>query len=350
MPEAVNAPRVPAGEQGASFRERTMQRLQSESGSEEQQEQHPLRGQGPAQGHPSPDDGSAEDVTQDEGFLDDEDEGYAEYDGDDDDLDAAALDDEAPGDDPEADLGDDEDDSPFKKRYEDLRAEFNRYLEQHQGFEREHAESMSQHLELRFELEDKLQEAVDRAGFLYNTMSGNAQRFRNINWSQVPPDKVQEVQAQAQAALQMEQQAAQAFQQVQQQSEETRRLVKQREAAIAKTRLRRTIPGWSNETYAELREFAVNSGMAPQAFNELTNPVIIEWAYAAKQLADAGRKGSQKRTTKRKAKVPTSRQAVQRQPRNDRGQFARKQTVPNQRGSFADKHQHRLRMERRGGR
>lgn len=347
MPIKDVAPSVPAGvaEQGSTFRERKMQQLASESG---QERQTPPRGEGLNHGHPSQDDGSAEDVTHDEGFLGDEDEGYAEDEGDADDLDAAALDDEAPAGDDEDGQAEDED-SPFKKRYEDLRAEFNRYLEQHKGFEQEHAESMSQHLELRFELEDKLTEAVQRAEFLYNTMSGNAARFKNINWSQVPPEKIQEVQAQAQQAMMMEQQAAQAFDQVRQQSEETQRLVKQREAAIAKTRLRRTIPNWSNETYAELREFAANSGMAPQAFNEITNPVIIEWAYAARQLAEAGRHGSQRRTTKRKAKVPTTRQPRQ-QVRNDRGQYAKKQTVPNQRGSFADKHQHRLRMERRGGR
>lgn len=342
-PEVVNAPRVPAGEQGTSFRERTMQRLSTESGRQEPQQKQPLQAEDLEHGTPSPYDGSAEDVEQDslqEGLYADDEAEDAEYSAED-------LEDGTPSDDEETAETDEE--STWEKRYKDLQAAFTELSENREGMEREHAESMAQHLELRFELEDKLQEAVDRAGFLYNTMSGNAQRFRNINWSQVPPDKVQEVQAQAQAALQMEQQAAQAFQQVQQQSEETRKLVKQREAAIAKTRLRRTIPGWSNETYAELREFAVNSGMAPQAFNELTNPVIIEWAYAAKQLAEVGRQGSQRRMTKRKAKVPTTRQPKQ-QVRNDRGQFARKETVPNQRGSFADKHKHRLAMERRGGR
>ena len=332
---------APAAESGGSFRERKAAQLASERAAGPQEV--PQHGMDPDERAPQPVDGSAEDVeldTSQEGLYA-EDDDDAEYD------DGEALAAEAP--DTEDDGEAEGEDSTWEKRYGDLRAEFNRYLEKQRGFEREHAESMSQHLELRFELEDKLSEAAQRAEFLYNTMSGNAQRFRNIDWSQVPADQVQAVQAQAQQALMMEQQAAQAFQQVRQHAEETHKLVKKREAAIAKTRLRRTIPNWSNEVYAELREFAVNSGMAPQAFNEITDPVLIEWAYAAKQIADMGRKGTQKRTTKRKANVPTSRQPRQ-QSRNDRGQFARKKVEPNVRGSFADKHKHRLAMERRGGR
>jgi len=340
---------IPAGaaQQSGSFKERKMQQLATERGQEPAPQAQTPHVRDPEEQAPSRG-GSAEDVEQ-EGRLDDNEGGlYAEDDYDEsDDQDLEALDAEAPSEDAGGEL--DEEESPYQKRYEDLRAEFNRYLEEHKGFEREHAESMSQHLELRFQLEDTLQEAAQRAEFLYNTMSGNAARYKNIDWSQVPADQVQAVQAQAQQAFQMEQQAAHTFEQIRQHAEQTKTMVKQREAAIAKTRLRRTIPGWSNEVYGELREFANNSGMAPQAFNEITDPVIIEWAYAAKQLQDATRKGGQKRTTKRKAQAPTSRQPRQ-QTRNDRGQYAKKQVVPNQRGSFADKHRHRLAMERRGGR
>tara|TARA_R110002020_G_scaffold42958_2_gene125296 strand:- start:6008 stop:7045 length:1038 start_codon:yes stop_codon:yes gene_type:complete len=260
-------------------------------------------------------------------------------------ADSDDLDDQAP----EGQHADDLNSDPagYEKRYKDLQSEVQHILESKSANNREHAESMGEHLKMRFSLEDQLTEAASRVEFLKNTMEGNAQRFQNIDWSKVPPEKVQEVQAQAQQAFMMQQQAQTTFNQVMEQVDTTRETVKKREAEIAKIRLRRSIPNWDNKTYGELRNFAVESGMPPEAFNDITDPVIIEWAHNAMIGSKAQRSVQVKK--KKRSQPPRGRSARASQ-RNDRGQYAKKQTEPNQRGSFADKHKHRLANERRQGR
>jgi hypothetical protein len=238
-----------------------------------------------------------------------------------------------------------ESNTDWEKRYSDLQSETQGIRDSRGEMDQEHAQSMSQHLQVRYELEDKLTEAVSRAEWMKNAMEGNAQQFRNIDWSRVPPDKVQEVQAQAQQAFMLQQQSQQAFEQMSEETGKTKELVKQREADIAKVRLRRTIPNWSNETYAGLRDFAMEQGLPAAEFNNITNPVIIEALYTAQQIKTTG--SNVQTSTTRKAQAPRGK-AARRQSRNTRGQFENKVVEPNQRGSFADKHRHRLAMERTG--
>ena len=233
----------------------------------------------------------------------------------------------------------------WEKRYKDLQSETQAIRESRGEMDHEHAAGMADVLKVRFEMEDKLTEAVQRAELMRNVMSGNAQQFKNINWSQVPPDKIQQVQAQAQHAMQMEQQAEQAYDQMTQEVSSVREVTKQREAAIAKTRLQRSIPNWGNDTYGAIRQFATESGMPASEFNEITNPVIIEALYTASQVKGTGSKV--RKSTTKKAATPRGK-AARRQPRDARGKFDRTKVEPNQRGSFAEKHQHRLNMERNG--
>lgn len=232
----------------------------------------------------------------------------------------------------------------WEKRYTDLRSEYDRVTGSREEMTSEHAEAMGETLRLKFDLEDRLGEATGRAEWLMNVASGNANQFRNINWSQVPPEQLPQVQAQAQQALAQEQQAQAAWNQIKGESDKAKAEFKQREAAIAKTRLKRSI-GLNNEVYGQLREHAVSSGMALQEFNEITNPVIIEALHAQMTMRNAGNTVQTK--NKRKAKVPRGRGAKV-TPRDSRGKFARSEVEPNQRGSFADKHKHRLAMERSG--
>ena len=154
------------------------------------------------------------------------------------------------------------------------------------------------------------------------------------------------MQAQAQQAMMMSQQAEQAWTQISGQESQVRDQLKQREAAIAKTRLRRTIPNWNNDTYGEIRKFAAGQGMPVESFNEITDPVLIEALHAYSQLK-GGASTVQQVKTNRKSAAPRGK-AARRQPRDDRGKFASKKIEPNQRGSFSDKHRHRLAMERNG--
>lgn len=338
-----------AGESGGgapaprqSFSERKTAQLREERVTRDAAESDtPIAPEALQQETPPAVDGISEDVGQDlsQGL-------YADEETDQDDLEGseeALADGEIPDSEAQAQEGDGTD---WEKRYSDLRSETQSIIESRGDMDQEQAAAMAQHLELRFEMEDRLNEAVLRAEYMANTMSGNAQQYQNINWAQVPPDKVQEVQAQAQQAFVLQQQSQQAYEQIKGQKDQQLEQVKQREAAIAKVRLKRTIPNWGNEVYAELREFSAGRGMSAAEFSDITNPVVIEALHAYKQMSD-GPSTVQGLQTKRKAQTPRGK-AVRRQARDDRGKFASKQVEPNQRGSFADRHKHRLAAERKG--
>jgi hypothetical protein len=345
MPEAQQESRRTGNldsqtQQGDTFRERKMSELSEEKTSGREDAPVNLRDR-----H---DDRHLDERLESESEPMDYQDGYADEEGDqylaDDQSGALDEDGETPlGTEP---AGEEDDNVNWQKRYKDLQSESQRILESNKGMEQEHAQAMQQVLEARFQLDDQLSEAESRAGFILQTMTGNANQYRNINWAQVPPDQVAQVQAQAQHALQMEQQAQAAYQQVTQVNEQTRDTAKQREAAIAKVRLKRTIPNWGNETYNALRSFAAERGMPVRVFNEITDPVLMEAIHAYQTMAQAG-SSVQKVKSSRRPNAPRGRGKPGSQ-RNDRGQFAKKAVEPNNRGSFADKHRHRLAMERKG--
>ena len=334
---APQATPQPVAQPQPSFRERKAAQLREEREAAPPEKEAPVEQRDPPSRTLSSEAESTEAPAQDipQGEADDEydgeDEGQLSDDPEDGTLEASADDDTAEGHD-------------WEKRYQDLRSEYDRVTGAREEMTSEHAEAMGETLRLRFDLEDRLSEATGRAEYMANVMSGNANQYRNINWSQVPPEQLPQVQAQAQQALQMEQQATAAWEQIKGETDKAKSEVKQREAAIAKTRLKRTI-GLDNEVYGQLREHAVTSGMSPQEFNEITNPVIIEALFSQMQMRAAGNTVQTK--NKRKAKVPRGR-GQQQSPRDARGKFAKAVVEPNVRGSFANKAQHRLAMERQG--
>ena len=334
MAEEGQAQAAPQAPQGQSFRERKASQLSGEREATPPELQ-PVFKQEPAQGTPRKETELAEQEVSDDdlvedGEYEDEDEGRLAED-------PEGIPDVAAADDS------DEEGHDWQKRYKDLQAEYSRVTENRTEMEQEQAEAMGENLRLKFDLEDRLNEAVGRAEYMANVMSGNASQYKNINWAQVPPEQLPQVQAQAQQALQMEQQSQAAWAQVKQQTDEARQTLRGREAAIARTRLKRSI-GLDNELYGKLHEHAVTRGMSSEEFKDITNPVVIEALHAQMQMMQAG--NTVKANTQRNAKAPRGGRAVKRTPRNARGQFEKTQTVPNQRGSFADKHRHRLAMER----
>lgn len=318
----VMAPAGEAGEAGggsnltgaAAFEERKRQKLSAER--ENQAPAGPDPDDQDDNGTPSEDLESGEELEND-GQLDD-----GEYEDDDDS--AGDLEDEAPDSDEDADSDEDEA-VDWKQRFEDTQAAFTELSQERAEIEQQYGEMSSETLQYRFQLEDALAEVEQRAEFLRNTMAGNAQQYQNINWSQVPSDKVAEVQQAQQRALAMQQQAEQMFEQVQAQVKAQKDTVAKREAAIAKVRLARTIPGWGDKDqnpYGKIREFAVARGMDVNEFNRITNPVLIEALHAQMGIEESKKTVSRKR--KRKPKAPRQRRGRQ-QERNPQGQFTKAQ-------------------------
>ena len=136
-------------------------------------------------------------------------------------------------------------------------------MQSREEFESEMTDNLMATKRMQFELEDTLGTAARDAQLLSQALTGNAERFRTIDWSQVPADQVGALQQQAQAAFTQEAQAKQALEKITTQQQEQWKLRVEREAEITRTRLRRTIPNWSNELYGELGKYAESRGLSP---------------------------------------------------------------------------------------
>lgn len=241
---------------------------------------------------------------------------------------------------------DDDQDHDWQKRYKDLQSEYTRVMQSREQFESELTDNLMSTKRMQFELEDTLGRAARDAGLLSQALTGNAERFRTIDWSKVPADQVGALQQQAQQAFAQEAQAQQALNQINAQQEQQWKMKVNREADLTRTRLKRSIPNWSNELYGELANYAEQRGLNRDLFNSITDAAVIEMIYDSFAMKTAGQKA--KTLSKRKTQKP----AAQNKPvsqRDARGRFANAKANfeqnPNQRGAFAAMKEAQLRAE-----
>ena len=239
-------------------------------------------------------------------------------------------------------------DVDWQKRYKDLQSEFTRLTQTREEFETEMAHGLTDVKRREYELQDKLTEAHTHAEILMNAMRGQANQYRQLNWQQVPADQLPQMKAAADAAFAQEAQVNQALEHLQSQREQQYKVSMEREAELARTRLSKTIPGWSNELYSEIGQYAQSRGLDPQLFSTITNPAVMEMFHDSMQYRSAGSKA--KTVNKRKASKPQA-QNKPGQVRDVRGRVANAKANfeqnPNQRGSFAAMKEAQLRMEKR---
>lgn len=235
----------------------------------------------------------------------------------------------------------------LEKQYKDLQRQFTKDRMQREEYESQLSNSMVSVTKTQHELEDSLQGAKQMAELLQGQWAGNANQFRNIDWSQVPPDKVQQVQAAAQNAFQQEQIANQRLHAINEQQTQAFQQKMTRQAELASRALQVKIPEWGSETYSAIRGHAESMGLSPEMFNMVTEPSVIEMFYHSMLYKGAGKKA--KTVAKRKSQKPASANQA-RQGRNAKGQFmnAKKnfEESPNTRGAFAQMKAAQLAAER----
>jgi hypothetical protein len=235
----------------------------------------------------------------------------------------------------------------LEKQYKDLQRQFTKDRMQREEYESQLSENMVSVTKTQHELEDSLTGARQMAELMQQQWSGNASQFRNIDWSQVPPEKVQQVQQLAQNAFQQEQVANQRLAQINDQQNQAFQQKMTRQAQLASRALQVKIPEWGSETYSSIRGHAESMGLSPEMFNMITEPSVIEMFYHSMMYRGAGKKA--KTVAKRKSQKPASANQA-RQGRNARGQFmnAKKnfEDSPNQRGAFAQMKAAQLAAER----
>ena len=255
-----------------------------------------------------------------------------------------------PTDELEADDDDEDSTEDYRAKYTELEKEYRRVTENRKKREQEHAEAMSNFVRSKHEFEDTITEAKRGAEYYANLANQQVAQFQNINWSQVPPDQVQNLQMQAAQAQQFAHQRMQEFESLKQWEQERRDQLRSREAEMAVARLRASIPEWSNEHYQALGEVAREAGFSPEEYGEITDPRIIELLHYRWKTEQAV-KGVKKTVKQRKAKPPQNRSGKL-PPRNVKGQFRQAEKDfrenPNRRGAFAKLKAAQLQMERRG--
>lgn len=235
----------------------------------------------------------------------------------------------------------------LEKQYKDLQRQFTKDRMQREEYESQLSNSMVSVTKTQHELEDSLQGAKQMAELLQGQWAGNANQFRNIDWSQVPAEKVQQVQAAAQNAFQQEQIANQRLHAINEQQNQAFQHKMTRQAELASRALQVKIPEWGSETYSAIRGHAESMGLSPEMFNMVTEPSVIEMFYHSMMYKGAGKKA--KTVAKRKSQKPASANQA-RQGRNAKGQFmnAKKafEDSPNTRGAFAQMKAAQLAAER----
>lgn len=284
--------------------------------------------------------GSPEPATE-EAVVDSEEQEFVE---DGDDIDLEASDDDE---DTDEDVPMDVKYQQLEKRYKDLQRQFTKDRMKREEHEAQLSESMVSVTKTQHELEDSLTGARQMAELLQEQWSGNANQFRNIDWSQVPADKVQQVQSMAQSAFQQEQIANQRLAQIHEQQTLAFQQKMTRQAELASRSLQVKIPDWGSETYSSIRGHAESMGLSPEMFNMITEPSVIEMFYHSMMYKGAGKKA--KTVAKHKSQKPASANQA-RQGRNAKGQFMNAkrnfEESPNTRGAFAQMKAAQLAAER----
>jgi hypothetical protein len=235
----------------------------------------------------------------------------------------------------------------LEKQYKDLQRQFTKDRMQREEYESQLSDNMVAVTKTQHELEDSLTGARQMADLLQQEAAGNANQFRNIDWSQVPPDKVQQVQQLAQNAMHKEQIANQRLAQIHEQQTLAFQQKMTRQAELASRALQVKIPEWGSETYSSIRGHAESMGLSSEMFNMITEPSVIEMFYHSMLYKSAGKKA--KTVAKHKSQKPASANQA-RQGRNAKGQFmnAKKnfEESPNTRGAFAQMKAAQLAAER----
>lgn len=155
--------------------------------------------------------------------------------------------------------------------------------------------------EQRKAAEDERQYYASTLNNLLTAVGADVQRFESVDWERAAvenPDQYRQAKAAYDQSLQL-------FSGIRQQTEEfVQRTKKAQEEALAAQAkesvavLKTTIPGWNNDLYAQIGEYAQKElGFKPEEFNNIADHRAIKSIWKAMQY-DRGRKVATEKTVK----------------------------------------------------
>lgn len=264
-------------------------------------------------------------------------------------------------DDTEADEGETESDvetpevsaeyTELEDKYKSLEQEFSRVTANRKEIERSLDEAKTKASEALYAIEDKFGEAEQIADYFVGMANQQLQQLGGINPATLTQEQFGQYQQAYQQAQMQVNQHNQLVEQIKNEREATRKTQKDREAEIARERLKVRIPDWSGEKYRALGELATEYGYSETEFFDSTDHRLILLLNEVASGKEAA-KVVEKKVAKTKTKPPRT-SSARPQDRNERGQFKRAQqefneTRPGTKGSFAQMKAAQLKAERSG--
>lgn len=210
--------------------------------------------------------------------------------------------------------------------------------------------------ESRRELLSSLEQSQQLAGVYANRANQAVAQFNGVNWQQLQstldPQSYSKRVAEYQQAVQARDREVKAHEQIQTYVKEQTDKHNNEAAEISRDVLRSTVPGWGNDLYQTLREYAVNAlDYSQPEFDEITDYRIIKLIHASWNVAGTGSRIENIQHNGSRLQQPNG-GPNKKQPRGVDGRFRQAQEKhlanPGNRDLTRDAFRERLQRERRG--
>ena len=239
----------------------------------------------------------------------------------------------------------------LEEKYKSLEKEFSRVTENRRAIEAGLEEQVVEYTEANMSLKDKLEEVEQYSEYFAGMANQQLQQLSQVNPATLTQEQFGQYQQAYQAAQLQAAQYSQLMEQFRTERESKMAEQKEREAKIAKERLKIRIPDWSSEKYRALGEVAKDYGYSEKEFFDSTDHRLIVLLNEVAASKDAA-KVVEKRVAKTKPKPPKSATARPAE-RNALGQYQKasrefNEVKPGTKGTFAAMKAAQLRAEREG--
>ena len=259
----------------------------------------------------------------------------------------------------ESDAADDAEESePEEGSIEYVQRELEQAIEARESMQKDYTRKTQAVADLRRDVEELAAVTLTENSFYVNQAENRLkQQFANVDFANLrvtDPARYEKVSTAYTQLAKVAEQAKLRHQHLQTGFEERLEAVKEREAELSRSILKSTVPDWSDERVAELRQFAVEElgFYDDDSFNELTDwrPIVLLDRLHKTRVGPKSVKELRKKQSKR-PKAAANRKA--KPLRNEKGQFVKSREAafqqPGNRNALNQSFRDRLAAERVAG-
>lgn len=175
-----------------------------------------------------------------------------------------------------------DDPSTLGKRFKDTQAALTEKSQELAALREEQAESMAEITRRSYELQDAYAEQEEVAQFWASQAMQDLQRFQGVNIQQLTQEQYAGYQRDFAQARQKAEYHQQALNATKARAKAVRERAIQRAAAVSRASLVRAIPNF-DEAYTEIGRYAIQNGVSPDVFREITDPGLIRLIHRGMQ-------------------------------------------------------------------